>query len=77
MAMFNSDLFTGAMEKIQHKYLLTNIISMRMRQLSRGEPAMVDQKDMEIIDVALKEVADGLLEAKVPEKPLSAESIFE
>jgi DNA-directed RNA polymerase subunit K/omega len=77
MAMFNSELFTGAMDKIKHKYLLTNIVSMRMRQLSRGEPAMVDQKDMEIIDVALKEVAYGLLEAKVPEKPLTTDDIFE
>jgi DNA-directed RNA polymerase subunit K/omega len=50
---------------------------MRMRQIARGEPAMVDQKDMEIIDVALKEVALGLLEPKMPEKPLTTDDIFE
>jgi DNA-directed RNA polymerase subunit K/omega len=77
MAMFNSELFTGAMDKIKQKYLLTNIISMRMRQIARGEPAMVDQKDMEIIDVALKEVALGLLEPKMPDKPLTTDDIFE
>lgn len=77
MAMFNSELFSGALAKVKQKYLLTNIVSMRMRQIARGEPAMVDQKDMDIIDVALKEVSSGLLEPKVPDKPLTTEDIFE
>ncbi|MBI4666112.1 MAG: DNA-directed RNA polymerase subunit omega [Nitrospinae bacterium] len=73
--MFNADLFTKALNKVEHKYLLANLVSMRMRQLTKGEPSLVDPLDMEPIDIALKEISEGLIEPRKPEKT-SGDELF-
>jgi DNA-directed RNA polymerase omega subunit len=59
--MFNTKDYAIASTKVTHKYLLTNLVSMRIRQLNEGATPLVDPEDMKPIDIALKEIAEGLI----------------
>ncbi|MBF0171218.1 MAG: DNA-directed RNA polymerase subunit omega [Nitrospinae bacterium] len=60
--MFNTELYAAAAAKIPEKYLLTNLVSMRARQIQdRTSDPMIDPTDLSPIDIALKEIAEGLL----------------
>lgn len=63
----NIDYLEAAKERIPNIPLLINMVSRRVRQLSMGQRPMVkpDHPHQENLDVALKEVAAGLLEAEV------------
>jgi len=67
--MFNPDLYNKALGKVPEKYLLANLVAMRMRQLIKGDPPMLDPEDMKPMDVALKEIAEGLIEPRKEEIP--------
>lgn len=73
--MFNTELYAQAQEKITEKYLLTNIVSMRARQLINGADPLVDTEDMSPMDVALKEIIEGLISVREPEA-MDEESLF-
>ncbi|MBI5814002.1 MAG: DNA-directed RNA polymerase subunit omega [Nitrospinae bacterium] len=71
--MFNPELYNKALQKVPQKYLLANLIAMRMRQLIKGDPPMLDPEDMKPIDVALKEISEGLIEPRKEEITPAAE----
>ena len=73
--MFNRELYSQAMKKIPEKYLMANVVTMRMRQLMEGGDPLVDPEDMLMIDIALKEIAEGLIEPHKEEIP-SGEDLF-
>jgi DNA-directed RNA polymerase omega subunit len=74
--MFNTKLYAAAAEKITHKYLLTNMVSMRARQIEDGADPMVDPEDLTPIDIALKEIAEGLVTPKAVEEVTTADDLF-
>ena len=73
--MFNREYYIKATEKIPEKYLLANIVSMRMRQLINGADPLVEDEGMAPIDIALKEIAEGMIEPRKEEIP-SGDELF-
>ncbi len=59
----NATYLEKAKEKMPNVPLLVNTVSKRVRQLIAGERPMVkpDFKDQELLDIALKEIAEGKL----------------
>ncbi|MDH4182961.1 MAG: DNA-directed RNA polymerase subunit omega [Nitrospinota bacterium] len=62
--MFNMDLFREANKKITDTFLLSNIVIQRVRQLHEGADPLVDYDDESNVDLALKEIAEGKIEAR-------------
>ncbi len=73
--MFNTELFLLASKKITHKYLLTNVVSMRTRQIINGAEPLVEAEGMEPMDIALKEIAEGMIEPR-KEEIATGEELF-
>jgi DNA-directed RNA polymerase subunit omega len=63
----NFDYLETANQKIKNKPLLINMVSRRVKQLNEGMRPMVkpDHPHQENLDIALKEVAEGLLNAEI------------
>lgn len=63
----NTEYLEKAKERIPNVPLLINLISRRVRQLNAGERSLVkpDTLTMEKVDIALKEVAEGKLQAEM------------
>ena len=59
----NAMYLEKAKEKMPNVPLLVNTVSKRVRQLIAGERPMVkpDFKDQELLDIVLKEIAEGKL----------------
>lgn len=62
--MFNTALYAQAIEKIPQKYLLTNLISIRARQIINGADPLVEAEGLSPIDTALKEVAEEMIKPR-------------
>ncbi len=60
--MFNTELFAKAQKKVYPKYLMVNLVTMRMRQLMEGADPLVDPEDMSPVNIVLKEIAEGLIQ---------------
>jgi len=73
--MFDTYLYSQAKKKISHKYLLANIITMRMKQIMEGADPLIDPEDMHPLNIALKEIAEGLIEPH-KEEIKSGEDLF-
>ena len=67
----NVSFLTRAREKIPNVPLLVNIISRRVRQLNAGQRPLIkpDTPDMDHLDLALKEIANGKLSAELGSLP--------
>jgi DNA-directed RNA polymerase subunit omega len=63
----NFEYLEAANQRIKNKPLLINMVSRRVKQLAQGMRPMVkpDHPHQENLDVALKEVAEGLLTAEI------------
>ncbi|MDF3128883.1 DNA-directed RNA polymerase subunit omega [Kiritimatiellaeota bacterium B1221] len=63
----NFEYLETANQKINNKPLLVNMVSRRVKQLTEGMRPMVkpDHPHQENLDIALKEVAEGLLTAEI------------
>lgn len=63
----NFEYLEAANQRIKNKPLLINMVSRRVKQLTQGMRPMVkpDHPHQENLDVALKEVAEGLLTAEI------------
>ncbi|MDA3874731.1 MAG: DNA-directed RNA polymerase subunit omega [Kiritimatiellae bacterium] len=66
----NFEYLEAANQRINNKPLLINMVSRRVKQLADGMRPMVkpDPPHQENLDVALKEVAEGLLTAEIVHK---------
>ena len=58
----NDSYLERAKEKISDPRLLSIIASRRARQLARGGRPMIKTDDKEYLDIALLEIAEGLVE---------------
>jgi DNA-directed RNA polymerase omega subunit len=63
----NFEYLDAALARIPNKPLLINLISRRVKQLNMGQRPMVkpDHPFQENLDIALKEVKEGLLDAEI------------
>ena len=63
----NSKLIAKAQAQIPNVPLLVNVISKRVRQLIAGMKPYVrpESRDEELVDIALREVAEGKLRAEI------------
>lgn len=63
----NTTYLEAAKDRINNVPLLINLISRRVRQLNRGQRPLVKvgNPQMPAMDIALKEVADGVLTAEM------------
>lgn len=63
----NFEYLDAALARIPNKPLLINLVSRRVKQLNMGQRPMVkpDHPFQENLDIALKEVMDGLLDAEI------------
>ncbi len=57
----NDSYLERAQEKIPDPRLLSIIASRRARQLARGGRPMIKTNDQEFLDIALLEIAEGLV----------------
>lgn len=66
----NFEYLETANQRIKNKPLLVNMVSRRVKQLAQGMRPMVkpDHPHQENVDIALKEVAEGLLTAEIVHK---------
>jgi len=71
--MFDPVLYNEAVKKVPKKYLLANLVSMRMRQIINGSDPLVEVEDMSPMDIALKEIAEGVIEPRKLEEVLGEE----
>lgn len=73
--MFDKILYNRALNKVSQRYLLVNLISIRVRQLQKGQEPLVDvDNSPTYIDIALQEIAEEkitvkYLESKMAEMP--------
>ncbi len=62
----NIDLINAAKARIQSVPVLVNMVSQRVRQLNNGDrPLVKPTVGEEKVDVALREIIDGLLDYEV------------
>jgi DNA-directed RNA polymerase omega subunit len=71
--MFNVNLLSEAMATVPKKFMMANLVTMRIRQLMSGADPLVDPEDMKYVDIALKEISEGLIEPHKVEVTTSAE----
>lgn len=61
-----TDLLQAAKHRVPGTSVLINMISMRVRQLIAGQrPLLKPQKDEDLEDIALREVAEGKIVAEI------------
>jgi DNA-directed RNA polymerase subunit omega len=67
----NATYLEKAKERMPNVPLLVNVISKRVRQLNAGQRPLIkpDTPDMDHLDLALKEVAEGKLSAELGALP--------
>lgn len=65
-----------ALEKIPDKRALILLASKRARQLAKGERPMIKTEKKEFLDVALLEIAEGLLTYDLPVEEQSIHPIL-
>jgi DNA-directed RNA polymerase subunit omega len=67
----NATYLSKAQERMPNIPLLVNVVSKRVRQLNSGQRPLIkpDTPDMDHLDLALKEVAEGKLTAELGALP--------
>ncbi len=75
--MPSNDLEVQALDKVKNKYLLTLLVSKRVKQLQRGSKPLIEGSYPHPFDIALREVAAGKITYTdaSPTKPALAEPI--
>ena len=73
--MHPKDLEVRALDRIKNKYLLTLLVSKRVKQLERGSKPLIEGSYPQPIDIALREVAAGKITytKPAPVEPIEVE----
>ena len=64
----NNDYLKRAKEQITDPQILSIVVGRRARQLAHGARPMIKTDDQEFMDIALLEIAEGLLSYEIPTK---------
>lgn len=73
--MFDSRYLNDALKVVPQKYLLSKVITMRIRQLINGADPLVEHEGLEPLDIALKEISEGMIAPRKEEIP-TGEDLF-
>ena len=60
--MAEKTLLTKALECVQNRFLLTNVLAKRISQLRKGSEPLIETDETDYETIALKEIIDGKLE---------------
>ncbi|MFQ5913971.1 MAG: DNA-directed RNA polymerase subunit omega [Nitrospinota bacterium] len=63
--MADQALLTKALERVQNRFLLTNILAKRIMQLRKGSDPLIETDEEDFETIALKEIIEGKLEWRV------------
>ena len=64
-----SQFLEAALQQVPNPHILINVVSRRVRQLVQGlRPLTATDGSMSFMDVALKEIAEGKISFKLPER---------
>jgi len=74
--MFDAKLYNEASKKVPYKYLLANLVSIRTKQIMNGADPLVEAEGAHPIDIALQEIAEGLIEPKQTDILTTEDDIF-
>lgn len=61
------------LERVENRFALVILASKRTKELKRGAPVMVHDRDNREVVMALREIARALVTARVPGKELDEE----
>lgn len=62
----NNDYLNRAKKQITDPQILSIVVGRRARQLALGAKPMIKTDDQEFLDIALLEIAEGLLSYEIP-----------
>ncbi len=62
----NNDYLSRAKKQITDPQVLSIVVGRRARQLALGARPMIKTDDQEFLDIALLEIAEGLLSYEIP-----------
>jgi DNA-directed RNA polymerase omega subunit len=58
--MSKNALLSMALQKVQNRFLLVNLLTKRIRQLKDGAPRLIEGGDnLSVEEIALQEIAEG------------------
>ncbi|MBQ9788786.1 MAG: DNA-directed RNA polymerase subunit omega [Lentisphaeria bacterium] len=64
----NNDYLNRAKKQITDPQILSIVVGRRAKQLALGARPMIKTADQEFLDIALLEIAEGLLSYEIPTK---------
>jgi len=73
--MFDLDLFREANKKVNSVFLMSNVVTQRVRQLQEGGDPLVDMEGASRVNIALKELAEGKIEFR-KEEMVTGQDLF-
>lgn len=69
MFMADKTLLTQALERVQNRFLLTNVIAKRVIQLRKGSEPLIETNEEDYETIALREIIEGKLEWQLAKAP--------
>ena len=73
--MADQSLLTKAMDRVQNRFLLTNLLAMRIMQLRKGSEPLIETDEKDFETIALKEIVEGKLEWDVTDGALPVDEV--
>ncbi len=59
--MADQSMLTQALERVQNRFLLTNVLAKRIMQLRKGSDPLIETDEKDIETIALQEIVEGKL----------------
>jgi DNA-directed RNA polymerase omega subunit len=73
--MADQSLLTQAMDRVQNRFLLTNLLAKRIMQLRKGSEPLIETEDKDYETIALKEIVEGKLKWDVKDGDLPVDEV--
>ncbi len=73
--MADQSLLTQAMDRVQNRFLLTNLLAKRIMQLLKGSEPLIETEDKDYETIALKEIVEGKLKWDVKDGDLPVDEV--
>jgi DNA-directed RNA polymerase omega subunit len=73
--MADQSLLTQAMDRVQNRFLLTNLLAKRIMQLRKGSEPLIETEENDYETIALKEIVEGKLKWDVKDGDLPVDEV--
>ncbi len=73
--MADQSLLTQAMDRVQNRFLLTNLLAKRIMQLRKGSEPLIETEEKDYETIALKEIVEGKLKWDVKDGALPVDEV--